>query len=103
MRYAAECPRAARVPVVCGEAAHLGLQRPYELVLRHALAVDEDGPVRLGEERLDGLPRRLDYELAVVLAEVPPEEVEAVRDVRDERLLLGQLQPALNTTKLRKY
>jgi hypothetical protein len=48
----------------------------------------------LVQERLDALLRRRDEQLAVVFTDMLAEEVEALRDVRDDCLLWREFQPS---------
>jgi hypothetical protein len=58
------------------------------------LFVGLDERPHLAQEGGDVLARRLDDELALVLAYVLPQEIEAIVDVRDDGFLLGERQPS---------
>jgi hypothetical protein len=61
---------------------------------RCALVVLDDAS-DLPQHRLDTLGRRLDEQLAVVCADMLPEKVQSIRNVRDHRLLRREMEATL--------
>ena len=64
-------------------------------VAGRCLFVGFDGRPHLGQEGFGAFPRRLDKELAVVLAYILSEEVEALIDVSDGGLLRREIESSL--------
>lgn len=79
------------MPVVIGPAPEFTVQLPDQL-LRGGSGVGFDQCPDFSQEALDRGLGRFDQELALVLAYVESEEIEAVVYVRDVGLLFGKLQ-----------
>src|SRR5262249_36858208 len=71
------------------------IQAPAHVATRQAPRAVAS-PLDLGQERLDASPRRLDEHLAVAMTPGRlPKEVEAVLDMRDPGLLVGEFETPL--------
>src|SRR4051794_19606093 len=93
--YCTEDALAHGISVVHGPALDLLIQAPDQVSRRHAARV-VDRLLDLGQERLDAPLRWLDQDLAI--AEAPDrlaQEIEAVLDMRDPGLLVGEFETPL--------
>src|SRR5207253_391349 len=83
------------VAIVSAEAPDPWVEHLDEYPCARGLVRADDLP-DVSQEREDALLGRRDEELAAILAEVKPEEIEAVVDMRDDRLLPGKLETSLS-------
>ena len=92
--HGAEYLSANDVPVVIGPTTNNRIELGDEVTGLRCLVGLYD-PSNLCKERLDVLFRRLDKELAVILANILPEKIETVLYVRDGRFLWREFKTSL--------